>query len=152
MLRPTEVSSRVLAMRAIRTANKGFTLVEMLVVLVILGLIVGLVGPRVLNYLSGARADTAEVQLQQLYSAVQLYTIDVGAPPSTDDGLKALVTAPSGADAWGGPYLDGDTVPLDPWGNAYLYELDRETAQFRVSTLGADGIAGGDGANADLTR
>lgn len=139
-------------MRAIRTANKGFTLVEMLVVLVILGLIVGLVGPRVLNYLSGARADTAEVQLQQLYSAVQLYTIDVGAPPSTDDGLKALVAAPSGADAWGGPYLDGDSVPLDPWGNAYLYELDRETAQFRVSTLGADGIAGGEGPNADLTR
>lgn len=139
-------------MKVKRKTIEGFTLVEMLVVLVILGLIVGLVGPRVLNYLSGARADTAQVQLQQLYSALQLYTLDIGAPPPPEAGLSALVEAPSGVDGWSGPYLDGETVPLDPWGNAYLYELDRETGRFGVISLGADGQAGGEGPNADISR
>lgn len=135
-----------------RNARRGFTLVEMLVVLVILGLIVGLVGPRVLNYLSGARADTAKVQLQQLYAAVQLYTLDMGAAPAQDEGLDALIAAPSGADAWAGPYLDAATVPLDPWDNPFIYEIDRETGGFRITSLGADGAKGGTGDDADLSR
>ncbi len=135
-----------------RAGIQGFTLVEMLVVLVILGLIVGLVGPRVLNYLTGARADTAQVQLQQLYAAAQLYTLDIGEPPPQEAGLDALVSAPAGVDGWSGPYLDGDTVPLDPWGNPFSYELDRDTGRFRVISLGADGVQGGEGADADLMR
>ncbi|WP_299968736.1 type II secretion system major pseudopilin GspG [uncultured Roseobacter sp.] len=139
-------------MRMRRAGIQGFTLVEMLVVLVILGLIVGLVGPRVLNYLTGARADTAQVQLQQLYAAAQLYTLDIGEPPPQEAGLDALVSAPAGVDGWSGPYLDGDTVPLDPWGNPFSYELDRDTGRFRVISLGADGVQGGEGADADLMR
>lgn len=135
-----------------RKSRQGFTLVEMLVVLVILGLLVGLVGPRVLNYLGGARADTAQVQVQQLHTALQLYSIDMGAPPGTEEGLQALVAPPAGAEGWSGPYLDGDVVPLDPWGNPFAYDFDRETGTFRVTSFGADGSPGGDGDDADIMK
>lgn len=139
-------------MRVRRNGKRGFTLVEMLVVLVILGLLVGLIGPRVLTYLGGARADTARVQVQQLHTALQLYTIDMGAPPTADQGLAALMTAPAGEQGWSGPYLDGDAVPLDPWGAAFDYSVDRDTGLFRVTTFGADGAPGGAGDNADISK
>ena len=130
--------------------SRGLTLVEMLVVLIIMGLLVGLVGPRVLNYVSGAKSDTAKVQVDRLSTAVELYALSNGGPPTTEQGLEALIAAPSGVTSWTGPYLKGGALPLDPWGNGFLYEMDVQTGQFKISSLGADGLVGGTGENVDI--
>src|SRR5579872_5682217 len=103
--------------------QSGFTLVEMLVVLTIIGLIMALVGPRVLNYLSESKVKTAKIQIQSLAAALDLYYLDNGRYPSTAEGLSALVQSPiSGqSSAWNGPYLKGARVPEDPWGHSYVY-------------------------------
>lgn len=132
--------------------QSGFTLTELLVVLVIMGLLVGLVGPRVVGYLSSSKTDVAKIQIEKLRTAVELYVLDVGALPSTDQGLKALVTAPSGVDGWNGPYLREGGVPEDPWGTAYLYSADADSGRFTLVSFGADGAEGGDGNNADIRR
>jgi general secretion pathway protein G len=123
-----------------------------LVVLVIIGLLVGLVGPRVLNYLGSARSDTAQIQIEQLRTAVELYLIDTGTLPSADQGLEALVRRPPGVDHWNGPYLQQNTVPTDPWGNAYQYDLADTGSGFAIYSLGADDAEGGDGEAADVGR
>ncbi len=133
-----------------RRRRAGFTLIELLVVLVILGLLAGLVGPRVLGYLGSARSDTARTQIHQLGSALELYFLDVGTYPTTEMGLDALVKAPQGIQRWHGPYLNQATVPPDPWGHAYLYRYQSGEGQFRVYTLGADNAEGGDGENSDI--
>ncbi|MCB2053521.1 MAG: type II secretion system major pseudopilin GspG [Geminicoccaceae bacterium] len=136
-------------MRAARAAD-GFTLVEILVVLVILGLLGALVGPRVLGYLSSAKSDTAELQIENLAQALDLYRLDTGRYPSSQDGLAVLVSAPSDAAGWNGPYLDGEAVPLDPWGNPYVYEGPEADTSYRLGSLGADGRPGGEGEAADV--
>jgi general secretion pathway protein G len=126
----------------------GFTLIELLVVLAILALLAGLVGPRVLNQLGGAKSKTAAVQIADLDKALELFKLDVGRYPSTEEGLQALVTKPASVAAgWAGPYLKGG-VPNDPWGRPYLYKL--EGGAVLIQSLGADGAPGGDGENADL--
>lgn len=132
--------------------QRGFTLVELLVVLVILGLLVGLVGPRVMRYLGSSKADAAVVQIEQLATSLDLYILDLGALPSTEEGLEALVKAPVGAEGWNGPYLRKGAVPLDPWGAPYVYAADVGAGSFTLTTLGADGVEGGSGENADITR
>ena len=127
------------------SARAGFTLVEMLVVLVIIGLIMGLVGPRVLNYLTDAREKTAKIQIESFRNAIDLYFLDTGRYPTANEGLVALVKKPSGVDGWNGPYLRGGTVPIDPWGHAYVYRSPADKAPFEITTLGAQG--GGGGAN-----
>jgi len=130
--------------------SRGFTLIELLVVLVILGLLAGLVGPRVMKYLGSANTDTARVQLEQLGSALEMYRIDVGRYPSSSEGLRALVQAPSGGGRWNGPYLRKDVVPKDPWGNDYQYRYPGEHGDFDLYTHGADNAPGGDGENQDI--
>src|SRR6201992_2629296 len=98
-----------------------FTLVEMLVVITIIGLIMGLVGPRVLNYLSESKVKAARIQLQSFSSALDLFYLDAGRFPSTSEGLGALVQRMPGVAAWNGPYLKGGTLPNDPWSHAYVY-------------------------------
>jgi general secretion pathway protein G len=132
-------------------ARAGFTLVEMLVVLVIIGLIMGLVGPRVLNYLTDARAKSAKLQIESFSNALDLFYIDAGRYPATNEGLKALVQRPAGVDVWNGPYLKGGAVPNDPWGNGYVYRSPGEHGAYDIVSLGADGRAGGDSANLDIT-
>jgi general secretion pathway protein G len=134
------------AVRRIRRA--GFTLIELLVVLAILALLAGLVGPRVLNQLGGAKSKTALVQIADLDKAMELFKLDVGRYPSTEEGLQALSAKPASvASGWNGPYLKGG-VPADPWGRPYVYRLDGSA--LLIQSLGADGAPGGDGENADL--
>jgi general secretion pathway protein G len=131
-------------------SRAGFTLVEMLVVLVIIGLIMGLVGPRVLNYLTDAREKTARLQIESFSNALDLFFVDAGRYPTTAEGLAALAQRPPGVDVWNGPYVKGGTVPQDPWGNAYIYRSPGQHGQFDIVSLGADGRDGGEGSNADV--
>ncbi len=133
-----------------KSREDGFTLVELLVVMVILGLLVGIVGPRVINYLSTAKTDTSRLQISQMGAALDLFMIDVGRYPNQSEGLEALVVEPSGVDFWNGPYLSSDTVPLDPWGNEYGYNIPGDTKPFDLYSLGADGTEGGEDENSDV--
>jgi len=135
--------------RAPRTAPRGFTLVELLVVLVVLTLLAGIVGPRILGQLGGAKSKTAIVQIAEIEKALEIYALDVGRFPSTAQGLQALVQAPSGATGWNGPYVKGG-VPLDPWGNPYHYAYPGAGGGLEIISYGADGAPGGEGENADV--
>jgi len=134
-----------------RRGERGFTLVELLVVITIIGLIMGLVGPRVLNYLSESKTKAAKIQIESLSSALDLYYLDVGRYPSTSEGLVALVKRPGSTTAWNGPYLKGGLVPADPWGNAYVYRSPGEHGTYDIISYGSDGTEGGTGAAADIT-
>ncbi len=112
--------------RAGTRADGGFTLLELLVVIVILGLLIGLVAPAALRQLGGARVSVARQSIERLGSVLDLYKLDLGSYPSTEQGLAALSTQPSGVTGWNGPYLKGDTSPVDPWGHAYAYRSPSE--------------------------
>ncbi|HEX8665754.1 MAG TPA: type II secretion system major pseudopilin GspG [Beijerinckiaceae bacterium] len=140
------------ARSASRAGEAGFTLVELLVVLTIISLILGLVGPRVLNYLGESRVKTAKLQIESLGSALDLYYLDAGRYPNTSEGLNALVQKPTGAQVWNGPYLKGGKVPMDPWGNPYQYRSPGERAPYEIVSLGADGREGGTGTAADVSN
>lgn len=131
--------------------NAGFTLVELLVVVAILAMLATFVAPRVIGYLGTSRAQVAKMQVEALVSALELYRLDNGAFPTTEEGLKALVERSASAQAWKGPYLKKQGVPLDPWGRPYIYKLPGEHGEFDVYSLGADNAVGGDGENADVT-
>jgi general secretion pathway protein G len=131
--------------------QRGFTLVEMLVVITIIGLIMSLVGPRVLNYLGESKIKAARIQLQSFTSALDLFYLDAGRYPSTSEGLTALVKPAAGLTAWNGPYLKGGGVPNDPWGKPYLYRSPGERSPYEILSYGADGQEGGTGAAADIS-
>lgn len=132
-----------------KTGQGGFTLMELLVVLAILGLLMSLVGPRVLNQLGGAKTKTAAIQIKDLEQALEMYKLDVGRFPSTSEGLVALVTKPAGSTGWNGPYLKSD-VPLDPWNREYLYKYPGERAELDIFSYGQNGTPGGEGEDADV--
>ena len=133
-----------------RFYSKGFTLIELLVVLVILGLLAGLVGPKVVSYLSRGKSDTTKLQVEQIAAAMDLYLLDVGSYPSESEGMEALVTEPAGVKNWRGPYLRKDETPVDPWGNEYHYKYPGDEGDFDLYSLGADNAEGGEGENADI--
>ena len=132
-------------------ASSGFTLVEMLVVLTIIALILGIVGPRVLGYLGESRIKTAKLQIESFSSALDLYYIDVGRYPSTSEGLNALVQRPPDLEFWNGPYVKGGRIPSDPWGNAYLYHSPADSAPYEIVSHGPDSRAGGAGTAAEIS-
>ena len=134
-----------------RINEEGFTLVEMLVVITIIGLIMGLIGPRVLNYLSESKVKAAKIQLQSFAGALDLFYLDAGRFPSTSEGLDALVHRTAGAAAWNGPYLKGGTVPNDPWNNAYVYHSPGDRGPYDILSHGSDGQEGGSGVAADIS-
>ncbi len=142
---------RILTGRLPAAAARGFTLLEMLVVLVIIGLIAGLVGPQLMGRVETSKVTTAQTQVKLLKSALDTMRLDIGRYPSKDEGLDMLVTAPKeprAAGRWQGPYLS-EGVPADPWSNPYQYGVEGSNAVVLYS-FGADGKAGGEGTEADV--
>jgi general secretion pathway protein G len=138
--------------RSVHARGNGFTLVELLVVLAILGLLVALAAPRVMKYLGSARSDTARIQIEKLSGVLDLYRLEAGHYPTEQEGLRALVEKPAQADNWNGPYLKNRESLIDPWGQPYGYRSPGEHGEFDLYTLGADGKEGGDGADKDVTN
>ncbi|MGH8656079.1 MAG: type II secretion system major pseudopilin GspG [Gammaproteobacteria bacterium] len=128
----------------------GFTLIELIAVLIILGLIASIVAPNVMKRVGGARAKTARVQVEELGAALDLFFLELGRYPSSDEGLQALVEQPSDAPQWNGPYLKKTKVPEDPWGNSYRYESPGKHGDYDLASLGADNAEGGEDDNADV--
>jgi general secretion pathway protein G len=133
-------------------AEAGFSLIELLVVLAILGLLIGLVAPPVIRYLGRAKTDVAKVDIHNLESALDLYRLDFGHYPTQTEGLPALVEKPAGLERWQGPYLKQKTVPTDPWGHPYQYRIPGEHGEYDLYSLGADNAPGGTGENQDVTN
>jgi general secretion pathway protein G len=129
--------------------NDGFTLVELLVVMIIIGLLAALVGPRFIRQEEKAKVKAARAQIELLSTALDTFRLDVGRYPSSQEGLEALRTQPGGLERWDGPYLKKD-VPVDPWGKAYVYKSPGDHGPFDLLSYGADGAPGGDGDNRDI--
>ena len=130
--------------------HRGFTLLELLVVIVIIGLLAGLVAPRYFDTVGKSKSKIAFAQMDSLEKALDQYRLDVGNFPSKEQGLEALMTAPAGVAKWQGPYLK-KAVPLDPWGNAYIYFVAESGKEIDITSLGSDGKPGGDGEAKDVS-
>lgn len=131
--------------------SRGFTLLELLVVMVIIGLLAAYVGPKYFAQIGKSEVKTARAQIVAFEKALQQFRVDVGRYPSTEQGLQALLTRPANLNRWDGPYLE-KTVPLDPWGNPYAYVSPGEHGEVDISSSGRDGRPGGEGADADITN
>jgi general secretion pathway protein G len=142
MMMFTSLASRRRRLPAARAAEAGFTLVEMLVVITIIGLIMALVTPRVLNFLSESKVKAAKIQIESFGSALDLYYLDEGHYPTTSQGLVALVQKPEDSPTWNGPYLKGAVVPNDPWGNGYVYRSPGQHGPYDIVSYGAEGHEG----------
>jgi general secretion pathway protein G len=130
--------------------QSGFTLLELLVVLGIIAMLAGLVGPQVMKHMGESKVKAAKVQIEDLAQTLDMYKLDVGSYPTSEQGLNALIESPDGAQRWNGPYLRKSKVPLDPWNNEYKYSSPGEHGKFDIVSMGADGSEGGEGEDKDL--
>jgi len=128
----------------------GFTLIELIVVVMIIGLLAGLVAPQFMKQSERAEAKTAKAQIELFGTALDTFRLDVGRYPTGQEGLAALMQKPGGVDRWDGPYLRKD-LPPDPWGKPYIYKSPGDHGAYDIISYGADGVAGGDGNNRDIT-
>lgn len=133
-----------------RAAHRGFTLIELVIVLALIGGILAMVGPRIYQSMGRANSEKAKIAMQQISGALELYKLDNGRYPSSSEGLASLLKAPSGASNWNGPYLKDDSQLKDPWTRDFKYTSPGEKAGFDLATLGADGKEGGEGENKDI--
>ena len=130
--------------------HRGFTLIELLVVLVILGLLSGLVGPRVMKHFGESKSKTAKLQIEELSAALDMYKLDTDTYPSSSQGLESLVKEPGNVAGWNGPYLRKSFVPQDPWKRDYQYRYPGENGDFDIYSYGADNAPGGEKENRDI--
>ena len=135
---------------SVRMPQRGMTLIEILVVLVLIGIVLGIVGGNFIGRGEKAKADAAKIEIGQIGQALDLYKLEIGRYPSSSEGLQALVTAPAGAANWNGPYWKKAQIPKDPWGNEYRYTSPGQKGAYDILSLGADGKDGGEGANKDI--
>ena len=129
--------------------ESGFTFFEILVVVMIIGLLAALVGPRLWRRISGAKQSAAKAQIELFGTALDAFRLDTGRYPTTEEGLKALREAPSGVNGWQGPYLPKE-IPNDPWDRPYIYKCPGDHGEYDIISYGADGVEGGDGENQDI--
>lgn len=132
-------------------ASRGFTLLELLVVMVIIGLLAGYVGPKYFSQIGKSEVKATRAQIDALEKALDQYRLDVGRYPSSEQGLSALMSPPANAAKWQGPYLK-KAIPPDPWGHAYIYKFPGEHGDLDLYSYGRDGQAGGQGEDADVTN
>jgi len=131
---------------------RGMTLIEILVVLVLIGIVMGIVGSNFIGRGEKAKADAAKIDIGQIAQSLDLYKLEVGRYPTTQEGLQALISAPAGTTNWNGPYWKKSSVPKDPWGNEYKYAAPGQAGAYDITSLGADGKEGGEGVNKDITN
>lgn len=133
-----------------RRSEKGFSLIELIVVLVILGLLASIVGPRIYNKLARGKEQIAKIQIKELEGALQLFSFDIGRYPNSAEGLDSLIRNPGNLESWKGPYLAKTELPLDPWGKPYIYRCPGQHGDYDLLSYGPDGLEGGEGENADI--
>lgn len=133
-----------------RTRERGFTLLELLVVLAILGLLAAIVGPQVIKYLGSSKTQSAQVQAKNIVASLNLFRLDAGRFPTEQEGLTSLVKAPQSVPNWNGPYLPDEAAITDPWGKPYLMKAPGEHGEVDVFSYGSDGVAGGTGEAKDV--
>lgn len=133
-----------------KTRNAGFSLIELLVVLVILGLLAGVVAPKVMKHVGKAKSDSARLQIENLGAALDLYFLEIGDYPTTEQGLQALIALPENSSNWNGPYLKKKNIPNDPWKQAYQYKSPGDNGAYDLFTLGKDKQLGGEKENKDV--
>ena len=135
-----------------RRAERGFTLIELIVVLVILSLLAAVVAPNIFKHMSSSKSKIAAIQIAEFEGALQMFAFDVGRYPTTEEGLQALVSNPANLETWHGPYLK-KVLPMDPWARPYIYKFPgTHGTEFDLFSYGPDGVEGGDGDNADITN
>lgn len=133
-----------------KSKEQGFTLLELLVVLAIMGLLAAIVGPQVIRYLGSSKTQTAAVQAKNVAASLNLFRLDAGRYPTAEEGLGALVKAPASVPTWNGPYLPDQSALTDPWGKPYLMRAPGEHGEIDVYSLGSDGLPGGTGEARDV--
>ena len=134
-----------------RTRQSGMTLIEILVVLVLIGIVLGIVGGNFIGKGEKAKADAARIEIGQISQTLDLYKLEIGRYPSSQEGLQALISAPAGTANWNGPYWKKNTLPKDPWGNEYKYVAPGTKSPYDIISLGADGKEGGEGVDKDIS-
>ena len=130
--------------------NGGFTLLELLIVMIIIGLLAALIGPKMIGRVGESRQTVEKQQIEGFSTALEMFKLDTTRYPTQEQGMEALVATPHGVENWKGPYLKKKFIPKDPWGNEYVYVYPGENGDYDIISYGADGAEGGDGENADV--